>query len=61
MTVNTQYIMDRLNEPSTWRGLVNILIGLGVALKPEQVEAILAAGLFINGIIAASTKDAVKR
>jgi hypothetical protein len=61
MTVNTQYIMDRLNEPSTWRGLVNILIGLGVALKPEQVEAILAAGLFINGIIAASTKDAVKK
>ena len=53
--------MDRLNEPSTWRGLVNILIGLGVALKPEQVEAILAAGLFINGIIAASTKDAVKK
>ena len=61
MTVNTQYIMDRLNEPSTWRGLVNILIGLGVALKPEQVEAILAAGLLINGIIAASTKDAVKK
>ena len=61
MTVITQYIMDRLNEPSTWRGLVNILIGLGVALKPEQVEAILAAGLFINGIIAASTKDAVKK
>lgn len=61
MTINTDYILDRLNEPSTWRGLVNILIGLGVALKPEQVEAILAAGLFINGIIAASTKDTGKK
>lgn len=61
MTINTKYIMERLNEPSTWRGIVNILFGLGVALKPEQVEAIIALGMLVNGIIAASTKDAVNK
>ena len=61
MTINTQYIMDRLAEPSTWRGIINIILGLGVALSPAQIEAILAAGMLINGVIAASTKDAPKK
>lgn len=61
MTINTQYIMDRLAEPSTWRGIINIILGLGVALKPTQVEAIIALGLLVNGVIAASTKDAAKK
>ncbi len=61
MNINTQYVMDRLNEPSTWRGIINIILGLGVALNPTQIEAILAAGMLINGVIAASTKDAPKK
>ena len=61
MVINTQYIMDRLAEPSTWRGIINIILGLGVALNPAQIEAILAAGMLINGVIAASTKDAPKK
>ena len=61
MAVNTQYIMDRLAEPSTWRGIINIIFGLGIALNPAQVEAIIAAGMLVNGVIAASTKDAPKK
>ena len=61
MTINTQYIMERLAEPSTWRGIVNIILGLGVALNPAQIEAIMTLGLLINGVIAASTKDASKK
>lgn len=53
--------MDRLAEPSTWRGIINIILGLGIALNPAQVEAIVAAGMLINGVIAASTKDAAKK
>ncbi len=61
MVINTQHIKELLAEPSTWRGIVNIILGLGVALNPAQVEAILAAGMLINGVIAASTKDAPKK
>ena len=61
MNINTQYIFDRFSEPSTWRGIINIILGLGIALNPTQVEAIVAAGMLINGIIAASTKDVPKK
>lgn len=40
-----------LSEASTWRGLVLIITALGVQLDPEQIDAIVAAGLAINGLI----------
>jgi hypothetical protein len=39
-------------QPSSWRGLVVTLTGLGVALKPEHSEAITAGGLIAAGLIA---------
>lgn len=40
-----------LGEASTWRGLVFILTALGVSLDPAQVDAIVAAGLAVHGLI----------
>ncbi len=40
------------NTPSTWRGLVVALTGVGAALKPEHSEAIVSGGLIIAGLIA---------
>jgi hypothetical protein len=37
--------------PSSWRGVVVILTGLGSALKPEHAEAIVSGGLIIAGAI----------
>lgn len=55
--MNKQYIMDRMKEPSTWRGLALIFTACGIALKPEQVEAITFVGLFVSGIIGAASPD----
>lgn len=46
-----QYILERLNETSTWRGLIGILTGLGVKLRPDLAEAIVSAGMSAMGLI----------
>lgn len=50
-------IVSRLKEPSTWRGLVMIATALGVALDPQMVEAIVAAGTGLAGLIGVLTTD----
>ena len=35
-----EYILNRLSEASTWRGITLLLTALGIALSPEQVAAI---------------------
>jgi hypothetical protein len=45
------YILERLKEPSTWRGLLALATALGVKLHPEMQEAILTAGLALIGLI----------
>ena len=51
------YIFSRLSEASTWRGLIALATALGVAISPEQVAAIIAAGMAVMGVIGAFTKD----
>lgn len=51
------YFLDRLREPSTWRGILALLTAAGVALSPEQGEAIIAAGLALIGLVGVFTKD----
>jgi len=45
------YILDRLNENSTWRGLILVGTAVGLRLEPEHQEAIVAAGLGLVGLI----------
>ena len=51
------YLLARLREPSTWRGLVLIATACGTALSPDQQEAIVTAGLLIAGLIGAAVPD----
>lgn len=53
-----KYILERLEEPSTWRGIVLLLTALGVQLEPHQIEAIIPVGLAIVGAINVFKKDA---
>lgn len=51
------YLLERLKEPSTWRGLTALLTAVGVALSPEQINAIISAGLALMGVFGVFTKD----
>jgi hypothetical protein len=53
------YIFARLSEPSTWRGLIALATAFGVAMSPEQIEAIIACGLALIGIAGAFFPDKV--
>jgi hypothetical protein len=45
------YILDRLSENSTWRGLILVAVALGVKIEPELQNQIIAAGLGLVGTI----------
>ena len=51
------YILERMKEPSTWRGLTLLLTALGVPLAPGLSDAIISVGLAIAGLIGAVTPD----
>jgi len=46
-----EYVLARLKEASTWRGVVYMLTALGVTISPAAAEAIIAAGMAIAGAI----------
>lgn len=52
------YIIARLGEASTYRGLFALLTALGISLKPEQASAITATGLALIGMVNVFKKDA---
>jgi hypothetical protein len=45
------YILDRLSESSTWRGLILVSVALGARLDPEMQGQIIATGLSLVGLI----------
>lgn len=51
------YIINRLKEASTWRGIVLVLTAAGIPLAPLQAEAVIALGLAAAGIIGAAVPD----
>ena len=54
-----KYIIDRLKEPSSWRGLVMIATAFGVSVNPELLSSIIAAGTGLAGIIGVVFNDKV--
>lgn len=51
------WLLNRLREASTWRGMVWLLTVSGVALRPDQVEAIVLAGMAIAGVLGVFLQD----
>ena len=43
MTFILKYVLARLGEPSTWKAILSIATGAGLALTGAQVDAIAAA------------------
>lgn len=52
-----KYLLARLHEASTWRGITAGLTAVGIALSPEQRDAIIVAGLAVMGVIGAFFPD----
>lgn len=52
-----QYLLNRLQEPSTWRGLVWVVTSLGVYMSPETIEQVIVAGTTMTGLIGMITGD----
>jgi hypothetical protein len=45
------YLIEKLREKSTWRGLIAVATACGVTLSPEQAEAVIAGGLALIGLV----------
>ena len=52
-----RYLIDRLQEPSTWRGIILFITGFGVTLSPETATHIIAAGVGTAGLVGVLTED----
>lgn len=51
-----QFILDRVKEPSTWRGFSLFLTALGIYVDPALYQLITTAGLSVVGILGMVTK-----
>jgi hypothetical protein len=51
------WMLNRLNERSTWVGLTGMLTAIGVGISPQQLEVITTVGVGTASAILAFTKD----
>ncbi len=51
------YIINRLKERSTWLGIISLATGIGLSINPDWVEAIIAAGVGLAGLVGIATPD----
>lgn len=56
-----RYLLARLREPSTWRGIILLATALGVQLRPEVWDAIVVVGLALAGGVGALAPDQPER
>ncbi len=54
---NIDDVIHRLQEPSTWRGIVMMLSATGVSVNPEMMESIIVLGMGLSGMIGFFTAD----
>lgn len=51
-----KYVIERLQEPSTWRGFILLLTSLGVGIAPEMITPIVTAGTGLAGLVGIFSK-----
>lgn len=55
-----QYILARLAEASTWRGILAVITAAGISISPAQMAAITSLGLAAMGLVGAFFPDSTK-
>ncbi len=62
MTWLKAYLLARLAEPSTWRGLIGMLAGLiGYDLAPELQAQLAVVAVALMGLVGVVTPDTLRR
>lgn len=51
------WLLARLREPSTWRGIIWLATAFGVSLRPEVWEQIAAVGMALAGLVGVVTRE----
>jgi len=51
------WILARLREPSSWRGIAWLLTAFGLSLSPDQADAIVRAGMALAGLLGVFLSD----
>ena len=51
------YMKDRLNEPSTYKGLISVAASIVMAFTPDHVDTIIQCALMAIGGTDIFTKD----
>jgi hypothetical protein len=46
-----EWIMARLMEPSTWRGIITVLSAAGVSVSPQLIGTVLPIGMAGIGLV----------
>ncbi len=56
------YLINRLKEPSTWRGIILVIAGVfGYQMPPGIQETVIAGGVALAGVVGAVMPDSVKK
>lgn len=59
LTKLLRYLLERLQEPSTMRGMVLLAAGLGAKLSEEMKAALIETGMMIAGALAILLPDII--
>lgn len=51
------YVVERLKEPSTWRGLIWVASSAGLIISPDSAEAIVTLGMLSAGLVGVIASD----
>ena len=54
------YLLARLKEASTWRGIALLLTAFGIQVAPEVQEAIISVGIAVAGSVGVLFPDSTK-
>jgi hypothetical protein len=55
--MSKRQLIQHFQAPSTWRGVFLLLSAIGVYVRPDIAEAIIAVGMAASGLIGVLTSD----
>ena len=54
------YLIERARERTTWAGLIAVLSGVGIGVRPDLAESIISIGVAVGGLLFTLTRDKPK-
>ena len=54
------YLLARLKEASTWRGIALLLTAFGVQVAPDVQDAVISVGIAVAGAVGVLFPDSTK-